>query len=211
MEFFGWCIRIDALDGYKEKLSMLTCHKDFESIIAVQHRGSSKENLHYHLVVKTKVEDQAMRVRMRKIFDKGKGNGHMSQKRWDGNEDAISYLFHEDADTELLLSHNITDEQITRCKERNLDVRKVVEEAKNKASCKLEPIVLKMLDRKYGHSDHHIAKLLFLTALRMGKHAPNSYQCKRMVASIQFQLCDGNEQAEERLAQAFADEVYRFG
>jgi hypothetical protein len=210
MEFFGWCIRIDAIEGYKERITMLTCHKDYESIIAVQHMGSTKENMHYHLVIKTKVEDQAMRVRMRKIFDKGKGNGHMSQKRWDGGEDAISYLFHEDPNCELLLSHNITEEQLKRCRERNLDVRKLVEEAKNKASCKLEPIVFKMLDRKCGHSNVAIAKLLFLTALRMGKHAPNAYQCKRMVASIQFQLCDGNAQLEERLAEAFANEVYRF-
>jgi len=211
MDYCGWCIRVDALDGYREKLSMLRNYTDFESIIAVEHRGISGENMHYHMVIKTKCQDQAIRVRLRKIFDKGKGNGHMSQKRWDGSEDAISYLFHEDPHTALVLSHNITEEQIKRCKERNQDVKKLVEEAKSKASSKLEPIVLKMLDRRVGHNNVEIAKLLFLTALRMGKHAPNSYQCKRMVSSIQFQLCDGNEQDEERLAEAFANEVYRFG
>jgi len=213
MDSIGYCVRVDARDGYLDKLSAIPLHKDFLSIVAVKHYGKNKENPHYHLVIQTTVADQAMRVRMRKIFPDGKGNGHLSLKRWDGNEDAISYLFHEDKDSKLLLCYNVSDETIARARARNLEVSLLVSKAKGKASHTVEKIVLDELVKngfkKEYIGDPAIAKKLILCALRSGKYAPNNYQIKRMVARIQFELCDGGEQAEERLADSMVAEIYR--
>ena len=69
---------VDARDGYAEKMLMLKSVTDYEAIVAIKHKGASGENPHYHMVVRTHIKDQAFRVRMRKVFDQGKGNGHMS-------------------------------------------------------------------------------------------------------------------------------------
>ena len=114
MDYNGYCVRVDARDGYAEKMLMLKSVTDYEAIVAIKHKGASGENPHYHMVVRTHVKDQAFRVRMRKVFDQGKGNGHMSIKPWDGNIDAISYLFHENEDEPLVLQHNVSNETIEK-------------------------------------------------------------------------------------------------
>ena len=121
---------MDARDGYAEKMLMLKSVTDYEAIVAIKHKGASGENPHYHMVVRTHVKDQAFRVRMRKVFDQGKGNGHMSIKPWDGNIDAISYLFHENEDEPLVLQHNVSNETIEKAKARNREVKDKVATAK---------------------------------------------------------------------------------
>ena len=82
-------MRVDALEGYVDKLRSIPLCLDYKSMVAVRHTGNKGENPHYHFVIQTQVAGQAFRVRMRKIFDQGKGNGHMSIKPWDGSIDAI--------------------------------------------------------------------------------------------------------------------------
>jgi len=112
--FKGFLVRIDALETYREKILMLTAVEDYLSILGVQHQGVTKENPHFHLVVESTLDLQAFRKRMKKIFNLSKGNGNMSIKPWDGNEDAYSYLFHEDPNSSILVSKNISDTTIAK-------------------------------------------------------------------------------------------------
>lgn len=208
MEHHGYCMRVDAIDGYREKLSMLHTNEDYKSIIAVKHGGNKGENPHFHLVVQTDVALQAFRVRMRKIFDQGKGNGHMSIKYWDGNNDAISYLFHEDENTTILVKHNITDETITKAKERNRQVNSMVQASKAKAAWHLETIVFEQIEKKPGHySEATIGQMLILTALRAGKYVPQPWHVKAMTQRIQFRLLGDNE-SEEDFAMRLSRQIF---
>lgn len=209
MDTHGYCIRVDALDGYGDKLPLLTACQDYKSIIAVKHKGTSKENPHYHLVVRTDVQQQAFRVRMRKIFDQGKGNGHMSIKQWDGNNDAIAYLFHEDEDTTVLVQHNISDETVAQAKARNRQVAEMVQASKAKASWHLEEIVYEQLkgDDKQ-HDDQYIGKLLILSALRHGKYVPQPWHIRAMTERIQFRRLNGVEEDEDRFAWRLAGQIF---
>ena len=211
MECLGFCVRIDAREGYLQKLQLLTFVEDYISLIGVQHSGTTKENPHYHLVIRTNMAQQTLRKRFRLMFDQGKGNGHMSIKTWDGHEHAVSYLFHEDPSAQLILRKNITDEFIDKCRQTNLVVQNEVKRAKEKASFKVEDIVRAELDPRNGYSDHQLCKKLYLAALRHGKYPPAEYKAKQMVARLQFELCEGNERAEERLAEAYVNSVYRYG
>lgn len=212
MEVVGYFVRIDAREGYGEKIRMLVHCDDYTSIAGMKHNGLSGENPHYHLVIKTQVQQQALRVRLRKIFDQGKGNGHMSIKVWDGDIKAVSYLFHEEDDGELFVRKNIEDEYLARARIMNLTIKTQVESSKGKASWTLEEDVyqeyVKKGDRYPDEKD--VAVLVLLTAWRNGKYAPNDYLLKAIVGRVMFRLCDGDESSEEALAARIVGKIYRY-
>ena len=189
---------------------MLAQVSDYQAIVAVRHRGASGENEHYHMVVKTQVKDQAFRVRMKKVFDKGKGNAHMSIKAWDGNIDAISYLFHEDGDVKPLVQHNVSDETIVKARERNREVQTKMEEAKKRASWTIEEELLESYrQRKVKPDLHTIAKDIVLHALRMDKYVPNDFLLKAMASKLLFKLQEADLDREEEFAISYISRVYR--
>lgn len=216
MDTVGYCMRVDALEGYADKLAPLTLNQDYTAIVAMKHHGSTKENAHYHLVIRTQVAQQAFRVRMRKIFDQGKGNGHMSIKPWDGNIDAIAYLFHEDEDANVLVQHNVDDDTITTARARNKAVTAMVVANKAKASWHLEDVVWEQIaDRANdGHpswrlmDEEIIAERMILIALRSGKYVPQAWHLKAMVTRLQFKLQNGHEEPEEKFAARLARQIY---
>jgi len=209
MDTHGYCLRVDALDGYAAKLPLLSACQDYKSIIAVKHQGTTKENPHYHLVVRTDIKDQAFRVRMRKIFDQGKGNGHMSIKPWDGSNDAISYLFHEDENTTILVQHNISDETVAQAKARNRQVTAMVQASKAKAAWHLETIVYEQLKSVTPTpSEATIGQQLILTALRADKYVPQPWHIRAMTQRIQFRLLNGFEEAEEDFAMRLSRQIF---
>lgn len=214
MDYIGYCVRVDAMEGYAQKIPMLKVYQDFESMVVVRHQGQTKENPHYHLVIKTNVKDQAFRVRLRKIFDAGKGNAHMSIKSWDGKLEAISYLFHEDPDAVLVEQHNVSDETIAQARIINRNVQQMVTDAKTKASWRAEDIVYQELmeERKKRPNakwpDESIATDLILTCLRAGKYTPQPWLIKAMTERIQFRLLDGVEEDECRLANRLARRIF---
>lgn len=180
MEPLGYCLRVDAHEGYRDKLNSLKFDKDYKAIVVVKHDGAKGENTHYHAVIRTEVKPQAFRARMKKIFDAGKGNGHMSIKPWDGSIDAVSYLYHEDPNAVLVLQYNVEDEYIKQAKERNKAVTSMVLANKAKASWHLEDAVWEQikdrsLDGRPGWrvmDETVIARILILLALRSGKYVP---------------------------------------
>lgn len=208
MDAYGYFVRVDALDGYAEKIKMICLTVDYDSFIAVEHQGSTKENPHYHLVVRTNVKDQAFRVRMKKVFDKGKGNGHMSIKPWDGSNDVLAYLFHEDENATIVARRGVSDETIAEAKKRNQQVQLEIAKSKERASWKLEDEVYEKFRKRDKRDPDEIAKEIILLALRSGRYLPNDYLLKAMVTKISFRLLDGDTYSEERFAEAIVQKVF---
>lgn len=211
MEYNGFCVRVQALDGYGEKIRMLPQVADYTSIVAMSHKGRKGDNPHYHLVVATQVKDQAFRVRLKKVFNLGKGNEHLSLRSWDGNIDAISYLFHEDPDGDPFLAHNVSAETITKAKARNREVLAGVAKAKERASWKIEEELLELYNQSpdLSRSEHDIAKDIILHALRRDKYIPNDFLLKGMARKIQFKLLKGDLNGEEEFARNVVSSAYR--
>jgi len=219
MEYNGYCVRINAHEGYGDKIRMLPANTDYEAIAGVLHKGAKGENPHYHLVIKTQVRDQALRVRLRKIFAEGKGNSHMSIKAWDGNIDAISYLFHENPEGQLFLNYNIPEETVQKARARNIEVQDKMEKAKERASYKIEEELLQIYrqrqataerrDQQIVLSEMDIAKDIILHALRRDKYIPNDFLLKSMARKIQFKLLNGDDNDEELFAKRLISTVYR--
>jgi len=211
METVGFCVRVQALEGYGDKISSLAFHEDYTGLLSVKHKGGRGENPHYHIVVRTSVKQQAFRVRMKKLFPEGAGNQHMSIKCWDGNNDALSYLFHEDPEAPVVVVKNIND--LDAIKRRNLEVQQEVAKAKVKSSHLLLDLAVEHFTKnpikKYEDVEVVIATFMLLTAMREGKYPPNAFHLKSMVALTIFKLKDGDTKAEEEYAKNMAQNIFR--
>jgi len=210
MEFYGYCVRIQAFEEYGSKILMLPQNTDYASIVGIKHHGKGGENHHYHLVVATQVRDQAFRVRLRKIFDKGKGNEHMSIKTWDGKIDAIAYLFHESPDGPLHIQHEVSDKTIEEARQMNRDVQEKVLIAKEKASWKIEDELFNYYKKSNLMPDiHFICRDIILYALRHDKYVPNDFLLKAMAYKLQFRLIDGDLIVEDEFARSYVARLFR--
>lgn len=198
------------MEGYGEKIRMLGVNSDYLSIGAIQHDGAKGENKHYHLVIRTLIKEQAIRVRFRKIFDNGKGNQHMSIKPWDGDIRAISYLFHEKPDQELFYRYNLDDDLIEKARAMNIEIQDKVATAKEKASWKIEEHLLKIYAEKELKPDRlTIAGDIMLFALRTDKYVPNDFLLKSMATKIAFKLLDYDQNDEVEFASNYISTLYR--
>lgn len=210
MDVYGYCIRIDAREGYSDKIRMLVAVPEYESIVGVKHQGATQENPHYHLVIRTQIKEQAFRVRMKKIFNEGKGNSHMSIKFWDGSHKSYSYLFHEDGNATLIVQHNVSDEIIAEARLRNEQVQLEMAKAKERASWKLEDEVYELFANKplTEYMDDDIAKEIILLALRSGRYMPNDYLLKSMTRKIAFRLLKGDIDKENAFAESLVRDIF---
>jgi len=209
MESVGFCLRVQALEGYADKVRALVLPTEYTAVLAVKHNGTGGENPHYHVVIRTSVKPQAFRVRMKTTFSDGKGNEHMSIKAWDGDNKALSYLFHEEPDCAPIALKNIND--LDKIREQNKEVLKGVAKSKDKSSHKLLDIAtehFKALKQKRV-GDVEIARFMFLHALRNDKYPPQAWLCKAMVIMVQFRLLDGSDNAEEEFALKMAENIFR--
>lgn len=208
MSTIGFFVRVDALQNYQEKIVMLQASDDYQVVFAVKHQGKTNENTHFHIIVVTKVKPQAFRVRMKKVFDQGKGNGHMSIKPYDGSEDAYAYCFHEDI-AELVVRKGVTDELIERAKQRNESVQREIKEAKKKASWTLEEDTIEYFkDYKRVPSEREVAERLVRIAFDRNKYVPNPYLARQIIANVRFKLCDGDMSKEDQVVRSIVDRIF---
>lgn len=207
MDTIGFFIRVNAYESYEEKIRMLATTADYRSVFAVRHKGKKGENVHYHIIIVTRVQPQAFRVRMKKIFDQGKGNEHMSIKRFDGNEDTYAYCFHED-EAAIIVREGISDELLERAAQRNDVVQKQVAEAKQKASWTLEEDCVNYF-KDWAHipTEREVADRLVRIAFDRGKYVPNPYLARQIIANVRFKLCDGDLKKEDIVVRSIVDRI----
>lgn len=132
----GYKVRLARLEGYDDLVKSLAEVPDYEKILGVSHNGDSKDpNPHIHLVIFTPVQEKAFAKRMNKIFDKGKGNGHMSRPvitDFAGCE-PLSYMFHEDNDNaNIIINKGFADTDIIHYMSMNNKVKDVMKKKKEK-------------------------------------------------------------------------------
>lgn len=204
----GYFIRIQQLESYDVKLKSLVICNDYEKILCVKHQGDKSDNPHYHLTIKTTVKPKAFRARMVGIFDQGKGNGHMSIKPWDGKQEANSYMFHEEDDSKPgymfhdeddsnreperkeFINKGYEQSEVAALRALNKTIKEKVEANKQKASWKLEEVVLAQLQLKpiNNVTQRDVAIEILKTCFESDKYQPNDFQLKLMSDRICYKL-----------------------
>lgn len=208
MESVGYCVRVQAQEGYREKIVILP----YTTIIVVKHLGAKGDNPHYHMVIRTDVKPQAFRVRMKNVFPDGKGNAHMSIKPWDGDDKAISYLFHEETNddkAEILRWDGLPRGRIDDFRSLNQQVQVGVAESKKKSAHLLWENALNHFKRHPPRSHKEIAHWMILDALRNDKYVPQAWLLKAMTFKVMFLLDEGKVKNEEQTASLILNELWR--
>jgi len=213
MESVGYCVRVQALEGYGDKIAGMILVSDYTAVLATRHHGSTKENPHYHIVIRTDVKPQAFRVRMKTQFPDGKGNQHMSIKPWDGDNRALSYLFHElepDEVATLVARKGLTDSQLEELRNQNDLVRVEVNKAKSRASHTLEEDAYHFCTKNglRNPSDVELAQQIILLALRQNKYMPQPWLLRSLVIKVKFRLLDGSVDDEQAFAFRLAANIF---
>jgi len=126
-----FCVRINLYDGYEARIKEFYSRAEsYPKVFIGFHIGKTGENPHYHIVHTTDkpITVSTLRKRFKPVFTKGKGNGHISIKEWDGKIDAISYVYHEDQHLVPTVLHGFTDEEISQAKQVNAEHQEKIKE-----------------------------------------------------------------------------------
>lgn len=120
---------------------------DIDTMLAVFHQGKTKENPHFHAIVRMKkiLDKQSIHVRLKSLF--GVKKGQFSVQEWDGNDStagAGTYMFHE-AGAEILVKKGYTAEQIECLRQKGCEISQVVEENKKRAEGRIPQRVLEKI------------------------------------------------------------------
>jgi len=120
-------IRLQKLEDYDGRLNSLRDNEWIIKMLCIEHRGDNDDpNPHWHFtLLTTPLLLPTLRARLRLIFDKGNGNGHMSIKPWDGGIEANAYMFHEQADAAPYINKGYTAEEIEDFRNHNNGVQQV--------------------------------------------------------------------------------------
>lgn len=201
-----YAIRIDDREGYKELLTTFFTEVDYKDVLIVSHSGRTGENIHYHICVSTTLKSQALRKRLKVVFTLGKGNGHMSLKDWDGNEKALSYMFHEDEAT-IIYNKTYSTDDISRFKEINATVQADIKN--NSPNTIVSKVVTDLLENPKRYRDHKSIFFAISTIIyENGDFFPNKFQMDRWITKVQMLLCQDDEFSRRRFFEMKYNEMY---
>jgi len=191
---FGYCIRIDERVGYSDKLPALALNNDITHLVVVKHKGKTRENPHFHLVMRAFIKLPALRAKLRKVFDNGKGNGHMSIKAWDYKEDALSYLFHEEEVNTTLVLKGWNEQDVQGWKTRNIQVQKDAQGASYKAVDLAIMQIESSADERYEVIEDEYIFDVIMGCIRDTKlHWPNKFQMRHYIDQVKKEIAQRDD------------------
>lgn len=217
----GYCVRLDDHEGYKKIIKSLPeVHPDFIAILAMRHKGRFKENPHFHLVITTSIKMQSFRVRLKKLFTLGKGNGHMSIKEWDGSERALSYLFHEE-DPYIILQYGYSDEDMLRFMAMDEEVKDEYKKTKKNASSQREALIkmtiealiadTQLYDKRKVNLAHQIVAYHVWDVCKDNQiNLPHKFNLEHIIRTVQLHFAENGKQAWHGLKDSWYVEMFSF-
>lgn len=181
-----YAVRLDDREGYVDVIPAL--FEDavrFPRVLVVRHEGKSGENIHYHMAVVSDRKNQAFRKELKRLFTKGKGNGHMSLKVWDGKKDYLTYMFHEE-NAEVVFNRRFEDEELKELRKVGQDIKLSVKENSPTKICEIVAHAF----RGSQPSAWELTRAVLDHCREKGEWFPNKFQMERWVMSIQCMLAE---------------------
>lgn len=210
----NWFVRVD---GNHEFLT--TKFREMESsvmwmdrlrVIAFLHSGSKDENPHAHFVMtlKNELQKQSYDVRVKKFFNITKKSEY-SSKVWDGGDETIAYMFHED--TNPVINEGFSSQTLEKAKEHNKVVQKVIAVNKEKSSGRLlDKILEKVCD---GNTTlEEIAEVALDLIYTGDVYHPGDFKLKSVISDAYIKTrpkADWDE-IRRKTASAFAMDIKKY-
>lgn len=180
-----FAIRINEHLGYKQSIIEVFNRDRFKRVLCLPHSGRKGDNAHFHLVIDSDYNQDALRKELKKYFSQGKGNQHMSIKVWDGDTKACSYLFKEE--TEPIIVKGFSDKEIYNFKKQDQFIKETIDAGQPKKVIEIIAKSCKSED-KWKHKD--ICFKIFDYYRSKGDWMPNKFQMERYIRAVQTLLCD---------------------
>lgn len=203
-------LRLQEYQGYSD--SFVSVFGDrFDRLLCVRHLGKSRENPHYHFVFRTDYKDSALRKYLKLHFTQGKGNGHMSLKPWDGQDEALSYMFHEGTDP--IMNKGFSQDEINGLKEKDLSVRESHVKASDMCQLILDEIMAlpngpSVMQREVYKTRRYIFGFIYSYFLKKGEWMPNRFQFERYINRIRMLYVIQNCDKYKCIGSAYADQLF---
>lgn len=183
----NWYIRVTGSHEFiRQKLPELQATIGYSGMFVGLHKpDNNDDNEHCHIALKLSLElqKQSLDTRIKKIF--GVSGANYSSKVWDGDNRALSYMYHEEK-AEIINKLGLSDAEISELKRTNEIVQKQVELAKEKASHKILDYALSKCD--VSMSRYEIGEVI-LTAVMDGLfHHPGTFRLNTYILEVELLL-----------------------
>ena len=186
---------------------------DLEQGLAVYHEGKTKENPHFHAIIRLRneLQKQSLNARLKTLF--GVKKGQFSSQVWDGNDidcGAGTYMFHEE-NAEVIQSKNYTANQIESLRQKGREVAKVVDENKKRAEGRIPQRVLqKIRESESNWTKHQICEEILLMVRRGECYMPKGdFQLKGYIEEIYLKQLDKDVDVDKYVEDTMR-RLYRF-
>lgn len=195
----SWFVRITAPWSFiKDRIKTIQEWIDYDGMMVGFHIAS-QEHAHFAIKLKSQLQKQSFDVRFKKLFEV-QGRSTYSSKVWDGDDKALSYLYHDEKG-EVYNYMNLTEDKVKQLQEANTIVQKAVKQAKEKASHKIIDYVLEQAQEDWDAKD--IGSCILRAVAKGQFHDPGDFMLERYINEIELKLCkserDLNEVIEYRL------------
>lgn len=168
------------------------------------HTGDKTKKQHAHIALKmsSELQKQSIDTRMKKLF--GVERSDYSSKPWDGEDDALAYMYHDAAGS---IDHDMSfdEAKIESLKARNVDIQKIVSKAKEQASNRVVDYVLNII-RQAGQYDWTASEIGFEIQKAIHKglfYDPGDFVLERYINEILCKQCQTDEQLRAMWEQRF--------
>lgn len=190
----NWYVRITAPHEFlADKIKSIKQWIDYDGLFAGFHIGEKTDKPHVHIALKIKneLQKQSLDKRLKDLF--GVKGADYSSKVWDASEDALSYMYH---DKEVVVDNclQLDVDAIERIKARNVQVQKIVAEAKEKASNKVVDYVLHKIAQSGNWWSMRDIAFEIWKGVHSGQFYHPGHQYKRYVEEIFCRQCKDEEE-----------------
>jgi len=209
----NWFVRVDGNHEFLKakfiEMKTSVVWMDKSKVLAFLHTGLSKENPHAHFVISlsSELQKQSFDVRVRKFFNITKKSEY-SSKVWDGGNETIAYMFHEE--TQPIYNEGFDSLTIETAQEHNKVVQKVISVNKEKSSGRL---LDKILD-KVGSDNtlEEIAEVALELIYTGDVYHPGDFKLKSVISDAYIKTrpkADWDE-IKRKTAIAFAFDIKKY-
>ncbi|UAU46998.1 Rep [Chicken proventriculitis-associated circular virus 3] len=199
-----WFIRVSApWEFIKSKIVDIKQWIDYDGMMIGFHHGDKQGAPHAHFALRLKSDGQKQKIdaRMKTLY--GVEKSQYSSKIWDGNNDALSYLYH-DKNGEVLNELGLSEEQCSDLRRVNDKVQVVVEENKKRASNRIVDYIIESTET----TDRYEIARMILEAVADGQfYDPGDFQLEKYINEIE--LKNSKKESKEELRRTIDARISR--
>jgi len=190
-----WFVRITVPHEFaKSKINDVLSWIDLTSLLVATHVGERNEGEHIHLVVMltSNLQKQSFDVRLKNLYGV-KGNAFYSSKPWDGNDSALSYLFH-DPNAQIIANKGYTDSDLDRYRQLNAAVQKVIAINNSRASLRHADKLVEWAGDQGGQISRFAIFKEIMRRVREGEmYYPGEYNTKKLIEEVYIRILTNDE------------------